>query len=77
MDAFPEPRPCLALEPMEATNFKRINTSSEDGIRNPNATTIIYSTGSKSGETASFGFLKIKHYNGLLKCTPKALIVTL
>ncbi len=33
-----------------------MNTSLEYGFRNPNATTIIYSTVSDSGEPARFGF---------------------
>ncbi len=33
-----------------------MNTSSEYGFKNPNATMIIYSTVLDSGETASFGF---------------------
>ncbi len=37
-------------------NFNRMNTSSEYGFKNPYATTIIYSTLSDSGETASYDF---------------------
>ncbi len=35
-----------------------MSTSSEYGYRNPDATTIIYSTVSDSGELARFGFGK-------------------